>query len=1299
MKKKIFIKKENELLQIKELNKKVKENTPLKEKDEEKEYNLVIILKSLLNIFYNASRQLNLGNDTKEELNIPAIEAYFDQFLDKPYYNIKIYPILEILKSYYILSKQESGFKYAIEDIKNYLDNNKKITDSQIDIINYILINRFKKFVGSEDCEFFFELSNIFDKINKKEYKYLFEYYTIILLINIYFVDLDKIPNKNKIGNEILQTLYAILNNEKNGDILEFAFLLFCEYYMKVENINVQIYRPIKWCLLILKLLKGKFLLFNFDINEDNKLYDYIKSFHYKYFLGEIKRNKQRGPISEHMISVGQNISQNIILPENLEEAQKYLNDKKYEKFPKELFLPRGPSNNVYKYLFNFNNDFSTNKEKYKTKLEEKKRNIICGVLQICYSILKNNDYEEEEIDEKYFSLKLSKEIVSLFSSFYNDKRITRLSLLCLAKMFKICPEQIIQYLPSIFETLKYLGDKKNKYFIYLCGSLDAFFKVGSEIIKKAYDENDTRIINEINKIYHSDDFFVEIYSILLVINNLPNMKIVKKDDKNSEVNFDSLLINSFNFFITFVNQFFLATNHLTLTGEIILTTVIINHSNLYIRKYTTTILSKIYNKNVLISIYKYLLLDDSNNLQYKQLFYVIYLLLASDKHNYLDFLVEFLKKNIIFEISSGIELLKYFSEHIKIKRNNHVYISGIQDEIDDQDEQINHKGNDVLLFSFSYPKKNSKLFKYIVDIIFMCIKDMKNYDDINIPDLIKLCLINAFEIEEKNITILMNYLMNYINNINTNMKQTANESIHQKHQNNLKKLFEILYYTNFYINISVNKENFIINNHIFLISFCLNILKGILQLFPNNYSTKEHNFSNIISLIYLYIFTVNNLKDISHESIEQKKIINNRIVDIVKNNYSSFILKHKYQFNSCHLAIFYFLFFLKDIDNKDLLLFISKNCLNSDEFKFENYNSNLNPFYFILINFLILILIYQESFNKYIANKLSTKKPNIMSFLDIKSPVFIQIYEIIKKNLKDINQNIDSNKESKTIITDVKEKFNFINENLKFNANTYFIDISFIKNNNINIDNDDNDENLIIDKNNNKNLKKIKVEKYLLEKNKIYNFNYQMWKVFVPKVSDFMKIKKIKRIAVEQEIKNKADLLKNVFSFYQNKIEIMISLIKSEKLSNNDMSLFMPLLSNIGEIITKDNTFQFQKEYAYRKYIIHLDKIDLNDILIVLIKNNLQEFDNSILEEKNIIYIKPLLTKSVYLIKIHKNSNNDINSDTNNKLFQQLDNEINSIFSDFMIIDFNNEEQVNYFFSIINILFIYSLLEKFINL
>ena len=237
-------------------------------------------------------------------------------------------------------------------------------------------------------------------------------------------------------------------------------------------------------------------------------------------------------------------------------------------------------------------------------------------------------------------------------------------------------------------------------------------------------------------------------------------MKIVKKDNKNSEVNFDSLLINSFNFFITFVNEFLLAKNHLTLTGEILLTTLIVKHSNLYLRKYTTTILSKIFNKNVLISIYKYLLISDSNNLQYKQLFYIIYLLLASNKYNYLDFLTEFLKKNIKFGISSSNEILKYFSEHISFKKSDQIYISGLHDEIDENDEQINQKGNDVLLYSFSNPNRNIKILKYIIDIIYKCMKDMNNYDDINIHKFIKLSLINAIQIEEENIKILLNYLL-----------------------------------------------------------------------------------------------------------------------------------------------------------------------------------------------------------------------------------------------------------------------------------------------------------------------------------------------------------------------------------------------------------------------------------------------------------------------------------------------------------------------------------------------------------
>ena len=160
--------------------------------------------------------------------------------------------------------------------------------------------------------------------------------------------------------------------------------------------------------------------------------------------------------------------------------------------------------------------------------------------------------------------------------------------------------------------------------------------------------------------------------------------------------------------------------------------------------------------------------------------------------------------------MSSSNEILKYFSEHISFKRNNEIYISVLNDEIDEIDEQINKKFNSVLLYSFSNPKRNIKILKYIIDIIFMCMKDNKIYDDINIHKFIKMCLINATQIGEENIKILLNYLMEYL----TNIIQSINEIGHQKNQNNLKKLLELLYYTNFYINIDVIKDKFTINQY-----------------------------------------------------------------------------------------------------------------------------------------------------------------------------------------------------------------------------------------------------------------------------------------------------------------------------------------------------------------------------------------------------------------------------------------------------------------------------------------------------
>ena len=49
-------------------------------------------------------------------------------------------------------------------------------------------------------------------------------------------------------------------------------------------------------------------------------------------------------------------------------------------------------------------------------------------------------------------------------------------------------------------------------------------------------------------------------------------------------------------------------------------------------------------------------------------------------------------------------------------------------------------------------------------------------------------------------------------------------------------------------------------------------------------------------------------------------------------------------------------------------------------------------------------------------------------------------------------------------------------------------------------------------------------------------------------------------------------------------------------------------------------------------------------------------------------------------------------------KLLTQIDQDVNKIFSDFIILDTNDEKQINYFYNIIEIIFNYSFLEEQIN-
>ena len=220
-------------------------------------------------------------------------------------------------------------------------------------------------------------------------------------------------------------------------------------------------------------------------------------------------------------------------------------------------------------------------------------------------------------------------------------------------------------YIPLILDAFKNI---EGKVFLDLNYSLDYFFKKCNEVLQKAFNENKIDIINEIIKLNKSEIIFQDIYSLMINIFHLPKSKLIKKPDKNIEVNFSSLLSNSFNFFSFFVNEYFLENNILPSFVEADLIYLIMKYPTLYFRKYLAKVINKIYIEHVLINIYKNLLTDEFNNLKYKSLFFIVRLLLMNGMFNYLDFFAKFLKKNISFELNSPNEIIEYFVSHLSFQ-------------------------------------------------------------------------------------------------------------------------------------------------------------------------------------------------------------------------------------------------------------------------------------------------------------------------------------------------------------------------------------------------------------------------------------------------------------------------------------------------------------------------------------------------------------------------------------------------------------------------------------------------------
>ena len=162
-------KKDFEILSIKDINKKVKDLLAIKEKEKEKdaEINLIIIIKSLNIILYNHSNNSNVDN-LRQELNFTDIESYLNQFQSKPYYKYKIFPLLEILKELYLKTKKEKAFLNCAKEMNITINQDNRITDSQIDRLNYMLIIQYERFLLLDN-----EIFDVF--VFFKRYFYIFK--------------------------------------------------------------------------------------------------------------------------------------------------------------------------------------------------------------------------------------------------------------------------------------------------------------------------------------------------------------------------------------------------------------------------------------------------------------------------------------------------------------------------------------------------------------------------------------------------------------------------------------------------------------------------------------------------------------------------------------------------------------------------------------------------------------------------------------------------------------------------------------------------------------------------------------------------------------------------------------------------------------------------------------------------------------------------------------------------------------------------------------------------------------------
>jgi len=1319
-----------ETLSVKDINKKVKD--PISTKEKENEYNLVLIIKSLNSIINNIPK--NSYNNSRQELNYSDIELYLKKFHSKPYYKYKIFPLLEILEAIYIKTKKEKAFLNSAKEMNITINEENKIVDSQIDRLNYILISHYEKLLllDNEVYDIFFYLKDIFSYLYD-EYKHLLDYYLLIQLHTFNLLGVKKLKENKKNNNgdkkkyniNITKILFDIIYRTNNLILVEIAFILFCQYYLNFRDGSF-IFLPIeKWVFLILKLLKGEIYLIN-ENNEDRDYFSLGKIIHLKYVMGEAGRNKERKKVLEQEFDnkSENNIEEKIenedelkspnsskeftysqrhsMLPVHLSNLDKYkdissyLEDKTYDSYSKELSLPRGPSEifliNLYKYT-------QSEKEKMKKNKDyalQQKSEIIQGALTIADKILKftYDSKEYSEYDEKYFCTKLLDEIMKLYLN-NKDLHIIKRCLNCFGSIMNKYPYKAIDFVPQIIKRLvqnELIGEIE-----HLVNHLNYVLQSCNNVFQMAYDENNFELIKKINHITVNKDMIDAFVFLNPYIFKLKVLKTNtnKNSDKNN-ANSQSLVTNYFIFCSFFINNYLILTHGMmTINMEIIVIDFVEKTSSDLVRKYMIKIITKINNKELLRRIYNYLFIDDNKNLKLKTLLYV-FRYVSSEKHNKknLYLLIKFLEENNNINKTSSSKILDFLAKHLINKETKFYFVDfhkdknmkkSITSEYGDEEKEY------VEIYDILHPKNNTKIFNFIKNLFFFCINQNKEIDDIsNIHKILSMLCFNLVPLEEKNICILLDFLVEYLNIIN----QQINLQGHKIWQNHFKQYLEILNYTNTYIKIknSQNKEGNLDENYLQkLINSYNKIILVLFKLIPNNLSSRDYEASNMIPVIYSYLLTLDNLSKLhkkeNNNNIEKsnKKEKENNVYNELLNILSKCLVSNinsksskSQTLNSCNISLYYIFYYLKNFSKKeyfDALYNIIMKSLNIEEFKYEN--NIINPMNFVLIKLCVKILYEEKDF-------IRNEDKEYLSSFDKKYQFIQRLHVVIMEGLHNdennaiINSNSLNNIEESNLSNSpniaeqsIEQKIQLINKYLNFSSNSNFI--------NINMENfSKKDENT-----------DVKIEKYKETKDNII-CRYQKWLIFLDILSK-SKSKKTKNTITNN---NYDVLLNSSFSLSENRIIHFISIIKSVELDKSSFQIFSNFFTILGNILVNENKVVFKKENIFENIIFSFNRNMIHNIVFVLIKKYFEEFDAHF-SANFVLYIKPANSQGIYFVKIRKMSDFKMKNNTCFKLLTQIDQDFNRIFSDFIILDTNDKNQIKYFYDLIEMMFNYSFLEE----